>query len=195
MPQPNQEPVATALNPTDVILGDQDTGAVDQNGNKIYATKGFPGTLFGGGNGVVQLPPGTFLANPLAAGAANFGQAVTYDPAQFAIDAGGTFHAIPSFADNLTAQGSSQGNATQLAALVNVLTTVALNTGARLGAALVGQVIEVWNMGANALAVYPPSGGVINALSTNAGVNIQPGSVLHFRCRNATVGAMSFLAG
>lgn len=35
-----------------------------------------------------------------------------------------------------------------------------------------GDSVNVYNKGANALLIYPPVGGVINGLSTNAGYSV-----------------------
>jgi hypothetical protein len=194
--QPNQEkPYATQIQALDVILGDQWTGAYDANGNPIYQTKGFPGSLFPAGNGAVALTPGAILGNPQSSGASNFGQPIALDQASFTIDSGDTLRLVPSMADSLTAAGSTQGTSYLLSKFVNIFTAVAPNTGAQLFGVLAGQVIEVWNYGANTLALYPPGGGIINANGANQPANISAGSVLRIRCRNATVGATTWLAG
>lgn len=72
----------------------------------------------------------------------------------------------------LTATGSTQGTALALPADVNNVTTVAASTGVVLPAMNPGDEIVVRNGGANALLLYPPVGGAINALSTNTGYSI-----------------------
>lgn len=71
------------------------------------------------------------------------------------------------WAMGLTAAGSTQATAFPLAADSNIFTTVAASAGAILRPVPGRQVIL--NSGANALLVYPPVGGKINALATNAG--------------------------
>ena len=75
-------------------------------------------------------------------------------------------------ADNLTATGSTQGGGLPLGADTNRFTTVAANTGAILPAMNPGDSIEVINVGANALKLYPPVGGQINGLGANAAYSI-----------------------
>jgi hypothetical protein len=75
-------------------------------------------------------------------------------------------------ADNLTATGTTQGGALALGADTNRLTTVSANSGAILPAMNPGDSVEVINVGANALKLYPPVGGQINALGTNAAYSI-----------------------
>lgn len=67
---------------------------------------------------------------------------------------------------NLTALGSTQATAFPLVADSNIFSTVAASTGAILRPVPGRQI--VLNNGANALSVYPPVGGKINALATNA---------------------------
>jgi hypothetical protein len=75
-------------------------------------------------------------------------------------------------ADSLTATGATQATALALAGDINRFTTVAAATGALCPAMNPGDYIEVFNGGANALLVYPPTGAKINALGTNAGYSV-----------------------
>lgn len=75
-------------------------------------------------------------------------------------------------ANALTATGSTQGTALALGADLNRFTTVAASTGAILPAMNPGDNMQVFNGGANALLVYPPVGGTINALAANAGYSV-----------------------
>lgn len=73
-------------------------------------------------------------------------------------------------ATGLTAAGTVQGDALQLAATANKITTAAASTGAKLYAAPVaGDMQIVHNGGANSVTIYPGTGGAINGLGTNAG--------------------------
>lgn len=75
--------------------------------------------------------------------------------------------------NNLTAAGSTQGTALAVTDDVNISTTTALSTGVILPATLAaGDTMTVANYGANALAVYPPTGGKINNGSANASVSV-----------------------
>lgn len=75
-------------------------------------------------------------------------------------------------ANNLTATGTIQGNALPLPADICKFTTVAAGTGTILPAANPADSGTLFNAGANALLVYPPVGGKINALGTNAGYSV-----------------------
>lgn len=69
----------------------------------------------------------------------------------------------------ITATGSSQATAYQLNSDVNEVTTTASSTGVILPASCSpGDSFTVYNIGANTLAIYPPTGESINALSANA---------------------------
>lgn len=77
----------------------------------------------------------------------------------------------------LTAAGTAITDALQLVGTINVLTTVAASTGAKLPSTVdVGGVVRVENRGANDLALYPPtSSGTLNAGSAGASVAIATG--------------------
>ena len=76
-------------------------------------------------------------------------------------------------ANNLSAAGTTQGNAAPLLADQNRVTTVGSGAGVILPPMNPGDEMAVINAQAtNALLLYPPVGGVINALSANAGYSI-----------------------
>lgn len=75
-------------------------------------------------------------------------------------------------ANNLTATGSTQGTALALPADICKFTTVAGSTGALIPPANPGDSGTVFNGGANALSLYPPTGGKINAVATNSAYSI-----------------------
>jgi hypothetical protein len=85
---------------------------------------------------------------------------------------------------SLTGAGtSSQANALAIVDDINIFTTVASNSGARLPDATyasLGDKITVVNYGANALLVYPPTGGRINNGSVNASVSIAANKIAVF---------------
>lgn len=63
-----------------------------------------------------------------------------------------------SFATAVTAAGSALADATAISADVNVVTTTPGSTGVRLPTPrAIGDRVVVANLGANALAVYPPT--------------------------------------
>lgn len=78
-------------------------------------------------------------------------------------------------ANTLTATGTTQTDALLLPATVNVFTTTASGTGARLPPFEVSAGFIVANLGANALLLYPPVGGTINGGAANAAVSIAAG--------------------
>ena len=67
----------------------------------------------------------------------------------------------------ISASGTTQGTATQLTNALNGIGTVAAGAGVVLYAGSTGDCQLVYNGGANAVKVYPPSGAKINGLSTN----------------------------
>lgn len=81
-----------------------------------------------------------------------------------------------SIGTDATAAGTTQGDAFAITKQTTVFGTVALNSGAVLPAAGdVGEAFMVHNGGANALSVYPPSGGKINAAATDAALSVAVG--------------------
>ena len=67
----------------------------------------------------------------------------------------------------ISAAGTTQGTATALTNILNGLGTVASGAGVVLYAGSQGDCQLVYNGGANAVKVYPPSGARINAMVTN----------------------------
>ncbi len=90
-------------------------------------------------------------------------------------------------AGGLTATGSTQATAYQLATPSNEFTTVAASTGAILpapgGRVSAGDIVAVYNQGANALSVYPPVGYKIGLAATNAAVSVASGKSALFGAR------------
>lgn len=71
----------------------------------------------------------------------------------------------------LTAAGTGQSDALQLAAAINQVTTAAASTGVKLYASpAAGSWQLVYNGGANPMKVYPQTSGTINGLAANAGM-------------------------
>lgn len=75
-------------------------------------------------------------------------------------------------ANTLTATGTTQAAALALAGDINRFTTVGANSGAILPAMNGGDRMTVFNGGANALSLYPPVGGQINAVGANTAYSI-----------------------
>ena len=69
----------------------------------------------------------------------------------------------------------------------NVITTAASNpSGVTLPTATTGRRVIVVNKGANAVSVYPASGGTIDALALNAAINLPVNGVLEFNASSTT---------
>jgi hypothetical protein len=89
------------------------------------------------------------------------------------------------------ASGTTNADATALAGDLVTLATVAAGTGVILPAMNQGDWVVVGNQGANALLVYPPSGGQINALTrTTGGFSVTAAKAASFYC----VSAAQFIA-
>jgi len=89
-------------------------------------------------------------------------------------------------ATGVSAAGTTQATATSLTANVNVIGTAAASSGVVVPASEAGDVIEVYNQGANALAVYPPGSEIIDALSASASFAVGAGKAATFRKVSAT---------
>jgi hypothetical protein len=87
----------------------------------------------------------------------------------------------------LTATGTTQGTALELSNADNEVTTVASGSGVVLSSDISsGDTQTVFNAGANALKVYPPSGMGINALSANAAMTLATNTGCLFKCVSTT---------
>lgn len=88
-------------------------------------------------------------------------------------------------ANGLTAfAGGGQGSAVPLTKSINRVTTVATaGDSVKLPAAIAGKSIVVINAAvSNAMDCFPDTGEIINALSANAALSIDAGSVVQFFC-------------
>lgn len=98
-------------------------------------------------------------------------------------------------ADSLTATGSTQGTALALTSDNCVFTTVAASTGCILPAnpdPMDGVIVA--NLGANALSVYPATGGAINSGAANAAFSIGAGKVAEFFARPGSLNWVAILS-
>lgn len=94
---------------------------------------------------------------------------------------------IKDTATSLSAAGTTQGTATELTAADSEITTVAAGSGVALSSQLAaGDMQTVFNAGANAVKVYPPSGFKINNLSTNAPMLLAINTGCLFKCVSST---------
>lgn len=90
-------------------------------------------------------------------------------------------------ATGLTALGTIITDALDLNATVNVVSTVAASTGVQLYSMQIGDEMEVYNAGANALKVYPDSSTVgINALTVGVAMSLPINTACKFRKVSST---------
>lgn len=88
---------------------------------------------------------------------------------------------------SISAAGTTQGTATELKAADNEITTAASGSGVILSSSLSsGDSQTVFNAGANAVKVYPPSGMKINALATNNPMLLAVNTGCFFKCVSST---------
>ena len=73
----------------------------------------------------------------------------------------------------ITAAGTVISDATDLVTSINVITTAAASTGVQLPSAMVGDEVDICNLGANSVVVYPDAtGNRINSLSAGSGFTL-----------------------
>lgn len=101
---------------------------------------------------------------------------------------------VGDVADSLTATGASQATALRLSAANNIVTTVAASTGVQLPAMSAGDSVEVTNLGANALLVYPLTGGLIQTGAANAGFSVAAGKSAIFTARPNPLNSVAVLS-
>jgi len=87
--------------------------------------------------------------------------------------------------DNVTATGTTQATAAPIYGDNVIVTTTPASSGVIFsGASLsAGDILQVYNLGANALLVYPVVGSTINALAVNAGFSVAAGKAAFFTVR------------
>ena len=94
----------------------------------------------------------------------------------------------------IAATGTTQAGAYAISAVNSVFGAVPSGSGGVLPAATqVGDELTVVNLGANALAVYPPLGGTINNGTANASVSVAANAMTLFKAVPAAAGAFSGL--
>ena len=87
----------------------------------------------------------------------------------------------------IAAAGTTQATATALYPLgLHLITTCAAGAGVQIAAGAVGDSLVVFNGGVGTCVVYPPTGGKINNLATNAGANLAPNTAIEFFCGSST---------
>lgn len=150
--------------------------------------------LSGAGAGVL-----TWLATPTAA---NLLSAVTANTGTgnlvFATSPSLTTPALAgetySTTNNVTAGTNAQGQGA-LTTNYNVITTAAANpSGVTLPTATQGRFIAVVNKGANAVNVYPATGGAIDGIASNSPISLAVNAYMEFRASSTTQWYSSFQA-
>ena len=90
-------------------------------------------------------------------------------------------------ATSVSAAGTTQGTATELGATDSEIGTVGAGAGVVLSAKLApGDSQTVFNAGANAVKIYPPTGMKINALAANAPMTLGTNTGCFFQCVSTT---------
>ncbi len=88
---------------------------------------------------------------------------------------------------SISAAGTTQGTATELKAADSEITTVSAGAGCVLASGLAsGDEQTVFNAGANAVKIYPPSGMKINALAANAPMSLATNTGCLYKCISST---------
>lgn len=95
-------------------------------------------------------------------------------------------NSVQQVTGGISAAGSTQGTATSITADINVVTTTAASTGVVLPTPTAGRSMTVINRGANALAVYPASGGTIDGLAANAAFTLPVNGSMTFSASTTT---------
>jgi fibronectin-binding autotransporter adhesin len=87
---------------------------------------------------------------------------------------------LRSVGTGISANGTTQAQATALTKEMNIVSTVLSTQGVVLPTAVAGMVITITNTSANSLLVYPAVNGIINSQSANAAYSQAPGATLQF---------------
>lgn len=89
-------------------------------------------------------------------------------------------------ATTFAAAGTTQGTATSITAASTYVGTAAASSGVVLPSSQPGDEFLIYNGGANALTVYPHSGGKVNGLSTNTGFLLGTNTAVRCYCHTTT---------
>jgi hypothetical protein len=86
----------------------------------------------------------------------------------------------------LTATGTTITDALALTASINVVSTASASTGVKIPSMEIGDEIEILNLGANAVKVYPETGASINQLAASAGFLLSPNTAVKVKKYTST---------
>lgn len=133
---------------------------INSGANPVQVFGSGPDTIDGiaSATGVSQMPNSLVIYTCASAGA--------WFSEGLATGFGGPGLQTQSFANNLTATGSTQGTALVLSSMINRVTTAAAGTGVALPASVAGLMITVTNRGANPLTVYGAGADQINGVGS-----------------------------
>lgn len=93
---------------------------------------------------------------------------------------------VMTVATTISANGTTQAEATPLTKSFNVVSSVSTNQGVSLPTATAGMSIYITNTSANTLKIYPATGASINTESANASVNLSSNVTVQFIAPTAT---------
>jgi hypothetical protein len=164
----------TGLSPTSIYSGTSNVNVTSSGGNVSVGVGGTPNVVVWATSGEYvtglqsvtgNITGGNILSNGRLSVVGNL------------VQSGANSFTAWSYGSSLVAAGSTQGTAYVITATNNQFNNVGSGTGAILPAGLPGQVVFVANDGANALTIYPPSGGSIDQAATNAGVTVTAGGM------------------
>jgi hypothetical protein len=181
--------VTTASNDITALSG-LGTGVATALGTAINTTGGLvtqSGTLasnavlLGGGasTAITSTSTGTGVVTALGQNVSGSGSIVLSTGAALSAE---TF----STSASVSAAGTTQGTGTALTSDYNVVTTAAASSGVVLPTATTGRRVIVVNKGANAVNVYPASGGTIDALAANAAISLPVAGYIEFNASSTT---------
>jgi hypothetical protein len=91
-----------------------------------------------------------------------------------------TGYNLRSVGTGISANGTTQAQATAITKEMNIVSTVLTTQGVVLPTAIAGMVITITNTSANSLLVYPAVNGIINTQSANAAYSQPSGATLQF---------------
>jgi hypothetical protein len=91
-----------------------------------------------------------------------------------------TGYHLRSVGTGISANGTTQAQATAITKEMNIVSTVLTTQGVVLPTAIAGMVITITNTSANSLLVYPAVNGIINTQSANAAYSQPSGATLQF---------------
>ena len=98
------------------------------------------------------------------------------------------------FNTSITAAGTAISDATDLLTSTNVITTAAASSGVQLPTAQIGDQVDILNLGANAVTVYPDTtSNQINQLSAGTGFALAPNTAVKLK-RFTSTRWMAFLS-